>query len=90
MNKKKNNQNKDNVILKFLGIGWKSKVLLKRLTLYLSINKLVVEGCCLEKGETLYSYLSEDKTGRKIIITYLDSKKKQEKNKKEETNFGVR
>ncbi|MDO8517189.1 MAG: hypothetical protein Q7S33_03625 [Nanoarchaeota archaeon] len=61
---------------KFLGVGWKSKIILKRATAYISINKLVVDGCCLEKGQELYSYLAEDKKGRKIIITYLDGKKK--------------
>jgi hypothetical protein len=60
---------------RFLGIGWKSKIIFKRLTAYISINKLVVEGCNLEKGKVLYSYLAEDKYGRKIIITYLDGKK---------------
>ena len=59
-----------------LGIGWKSKIILKRATAYVSINKLVVDGCCLEKGQILYSYLAEDEKGRKIIITYLDGKKK--------------
>lgn len=62
--------------IKFSGIGWKSKVSQKRATSSISINKLVVEGCKLEKGEVLYSYLAEDDEGRKIIITYLDNKKK--------------
>ena len=57
---------------KFSGIGWKSKIILKRATAYISINKLVVDGCCLEKGQILYSYLAEDEKGRKIIVTYLD------------------
>ena len=61
---------------KFLGLGWKSKIILKRATAYISINKLVVEGCCLEKGQILYSYLAEDEKGKKIIITYLNGKKK--------------
>jgi hypothetical protein len=60
---------------KFIGIGWKSKIILKRATAYISINKLVVDGCCLERGQTLYSYLAEDEKERKIIITYLDGKK---------------
>jgi len=59
---------------KFLGIGWKSKIIFKRLTAYISINKLVVEGCNLDKGKELYSYLAQD-NGRKIIITYLDGKR---------------
>ncbi len=59
---------------KFLGIAWKSKIIFKRATAYISINKLIVVGCNLEKGKKLYSYLAEDK-GRKIIITYLDGKK---------------
>ena len=62
---------------KFLGVGWKSKIILKRATAYISINKLVVYGCLLEKGEELYSYLAEDENGRKIIITYLDGKKRE-------------
>ncbi|MEK6895091.1 MAG: hypothetical protein AABX48_01070 [Nanoarchaeota archaeon] len=61
---------------KFKGVGWKSKIILKRSTAYISINKLIVEGCGLEKGQVLYSYLAEDEKGRKIIITYLDGKKK--------------
>jgi hypothetical protein len=65
-------KNKEN---RFFGIGWKSKIIFKRATAYISINKMIVEGCCLEKGEKLYSYLAEDKKGRKIIITYLDGEK---------------
>ncbi len=60
---------------RFLGIGWKSKVIFKRKTAYISINKLVVDGCGLEKGKEIYSYLAEDEKGRKIIIAYLDEKK---------------
>ncbi len=60
---------------KFLGIGWRSKIIFKRVTAYISINKLVVEGCNLERGEEIYSYLAEDEKNRKIIITYLDGKK---------------
>ncbi|KKP30757.1 MAG: hypothetical protein UR15_C0001G0002 [Parcubacteria group bacterium GW2011_GWA2_31_28] len=60
----------------FMGIGWKSKLLKKRATFYISINKLVVDGCCLEKGDELYSYLSEDEQDRKIVLVYLDGKKR--------------
>jgi len=60
---------------KFSGVGWKSKIILKRATAYISINKLIVDGCCLEKGQILYSYLAEDEKGRKIIIIYLDGKR---------------
>ena len=60
---------------RFLGLGWKSKVSLKRATFSISINKLVAEGCGLEKGYELYSYLAEDEKGRKMIVTYLDGKK---------------
>ncbi len=65
--------------IKFNGIGWKSKIALKRATLSISINKLVADGCCLEKGQILYSYLAEDEKARKIIVTYLDGKKREEK-----------
>lgn len=60
---------------RFLGIGWKSKIILKRATAYISINKLVVNGCDLKKGQTLHSYLAEDEKGRKIIVIYLEGKK---------------
>jgi len=65
--------------LKFSGIGWKSKILLKRETAYISINKLIVVGNCLEKGRELYSYLAEDERGRKVIVIYLDERKKEKK-----------
>ncbi len=65
--------------IKLLGIGWKSKVSLKRATFSISVNKLVAEGCTIEKGEDLYSYLAEDEKGRKIIITYTDGKKREQK-----------
>ena len=61
---------------KFLGIGWKSKIILKRSTYYISINKLVADGCCLEKGDEVYSYLAEDEKSRKIIIIYPNGKKR--------------
>ena len=60
----------------FQNIGWKSKVTQKRSTLSISINKLVVIGSNLEKGQTLYSYLAEDNNKRPIMITYLDFKKR--------------
>ena len=60
----------------FLGLGWRSKVMLKKATYSISINKLVAEGNCLEKGEGLYSYLAEDEDKRKIIVIYLDGKKR--------------
>ncbi|MFZ5955318.1 MAG: hypothetical protein ACOYT4_02735 [Nanoarchaeota archaeon] len=62
---------------KFLGIGWTSKIHKKRATYSISINKLVADGCCLERGKELYSYLAEDETERKIIIVYLDGKKRE-------------
>jgi|GEM_PF-2770569 len=62
--------------IKFLGMGWKTKISLKRATYSISINKLIAEGNCLEKGEELHSYIAEDEKERKIIVTYLDGKKK--------------
>ena len=65
---------KSNTKIKLVGIGWKSKIILKRATAYISINKLVVDGCDLKKGEELNCYLAEDINGRKIVLTYLDGK----------------
>lgn len=62
--------------VKFLGMGWKTKISLKRATYSISINKLIADGNCLEKGEELHSYIAEDEKERKVIITYLDGKKK--------------
>jgi hypothetical protein len=63
--------------IKFLGMGWKTKISLKRATYSISINKLIAEGNILEKGEELHSYLAEDPKGRKIMITYLDGRKRE-------------
>ena len=57
-------------------LGWKSKVTQKRATLSISINKVVVVGSGVKKGQALYSYLAEDKWGRTLILTYLDGKER--------------
>ncbi len=62
--------------IKFQNIGWRSKVSQKRSTFSISINKLVVVGSCLKKGQALYSYLGEGENKRPIIIVYLDGKEK--------------
>jgi len=59
---------------KFLNIGWKSKIMQKRSTFSISINKMVSIGCNLEKGQELYCYLAEDKKHRPMMIVYLDGK----------------
>jgi len=64
--------------IKHLGVGWTSKIGLKRATYSISINKLVADGNCLEKGKELHCYLVEDDSGRKIMIVYLDGKRRQE------------
>jgi hypothetical protein len=69
-------QGEEKMKLKFLGVGWKSRVLLKRATFYISISKLVAQGCCLQKGEELSSYLAEDHAGRKMIVIYLDGEQR--------------
>jgi len=63
----------------FQDIGWKSKVAQKRATFSISINKLIAEGCLLEKGQVLYSYLAEDEKARKIIVTFVDGQKREKK-----------
>jgi len=55
-------------------IGWKSKIMQKRTTFSISINKIVAEGCFLVKGEILYCYL-EQENNRPIMVVYLDGKK---------------
>lgn len=58
----------------FQNIGWKSKISEKRSTLSISINKMVVIGCSLKKGQTIYCYLAKDDNERPIMIAYLDCK----------------
>jgi len=62
--------------VKFQNLGWKSKIMQKRATFSISINKLVALGSCLEKGQELHCYLAEDKEKRPIIVIYLDGKKR--------------
>ena len=62
--------------IKLHNICWDSKVLQKRYTLSISINKIVADGCNLEKGQVLYSYLAEDEDKRSVIVIYLDGKKR--------------
>jgi len=59
----------------FQDICWKSKIIQKRYTLSISINKLVATNSSLERGKILYSYLAKDKNKRAIVVTYLDSRK---------------
>lgn len=58
--------------IRFHPIAWKSKVIQKRSTFNITINKLVADGCNIQKGNTLHSYIGEDHDNRPIMITYLD------------------
>ena len=60
----------------FQNIGWKSKVMQKRATFSISINKLVATGCGLVKGQGLFCYLAKDNDNRPLMVVYLDGKKK--------------
>lgn len=58
--------------IRFHPISWKSKVIQKRSTYNISINKLVATGTNIQKGDTLHSYIAEDDGKRPVMITYLD------------------
>ena len=58
--------------MRFHPISWKSKVVQKRSTYNISINKLVADGSNVQKGDTLHSYVAEDESKRPVMITYLD------------------
>ncbi|MBU0757916.1 MAG: hypothetical protein KKF44_07630, partial [Nanoarchaeota archaeon] len=64
---------KMNEEIRFHPISWKSKVGQKRSTYHFTINKLVARGCNIQKGDTLYSYVGEDRNKRPVMVTYLDS-----------------
>ena len=65
--------------VKFLNVGWKSKVMQKRATFSISISKVVAVGSALAKGQTLYCYLAEDTTKRPLMIVYFDGKPRRTK-----------
>jgi hypothetical protein len=55
--------------------GWTSPVQKNRKgTSRITINKLVATGIGLESGQKLYCYAARDKTGRPLMVTYLDRK----------------
>jgi hypothetical protein len=60
----------------FQNIGWKSKVMQKRATFSISINKNVAMGCSIEKGQELFCYLAKDQDGRPVMMVYLDEREK--------------
>jgi hypothetical protein len=62
----------------YQGIGWKSKIVQKRATFSVSINKLVVTGCCLEKGQQLFCYFAKDRNKRPMMVVYLDGRDKKD------------
>jgi hypothetical protein len=77
--------------VRFHPIAWKSKVIQKRSTFNITINKLVADGCNIQKGDTLHSYIGEDHNRRPIMITYLDGNERvwtnqPINNKEEDTN----
>ena len=57
-------------------MGWESKITQKRVTLSISINKLVAIGCGLEKSQSLFCYLAKDKDDRPLMLVYLDGKER--------------
>ncbi len=54
--------------------GWKTYLQQRRGTSKITLNKIIVLGCGLEKGQPLYCYLARDKEERQIIMAYLDGK----------------
>lgn len=57
-------------------IGWKTKLLRKGYTFYLAIAKIVAVGNALRPGQELYCYEADDKTGRPVLLAYLDGQPK--------------
>jgi hypothetical protein len=58
--------------IRFHPIAWKSKVIQKRSTFNITINKIVADGWNIQKGNTLHSYVAEDHLKRPVMVTYLD------------------
>lgn len=62
--------------VKFQSIGWKSKVMQRRSTFSISINKLVATGTGIKKGDLLYCYLAEDQDKRPMLLIFLDKQER--------------
>ena len=54
--------------------GWKTSVQFKRGSAKITINKIIATGTGLEKGQYVYCYIAKDRTGRPMILVYLDGK----------------
>jgi hypothetical protein len=57
--------------------GWKTYLQQRRGTSKLTLNKIIVVGSGLKKGQVLYCYIGKAEQGRKVMITYLDGKPRQ-------------
>lgn len=54
--------------------GWKTYLQQRRGTSKITLNKIIVVGCGLQKGQPLFCYLGRDREDRQIIMAYLDGK----------------
>ena len=55
-------------------LGWYSKVTRKRATSFITINKLICDGCGIKKGDELHCYFLEE-DGKPVIKIYLPESK---------------
>ena len=59
--------------------GWTSPVQKNRKgTSRITINKMVATGLGLESGRKLFCYVAKDRSGRPIMVTYLDGEPRPE------------
>jgi hypothetical protein len=55
-------------------LGWKTKLVKKRCSYYVVIDKRVLRTTLIAPGTHIYSYFGYDDAGRPIMVTFLDAK----------------
>jgi hypothetical protein len=62
--------------IRFEPVGWKSLLQIRGGSSRILILKSVVRGLCLNRGQSVYSYVGEDPSGRPVMVSYLDGHKR--------------
>jgi hypothetical protein len=54
--------------------GWRSHLQLRKGTYYIALDKKIVRGLALNRGDLMLAYLGEDEKERPLIVVFLDKK----------------
>jgi hypothetical protein len=59
--------------------GWRSRLQQRKGTYYIALDKKIIRGLALNRGDSLLAYLGEDERERPLIVVFLDKKDVNEK-----------